>query len=373
MTEVISPRKTQAAPASLTRVAKEIAGEVAVSRGKRHGKQITLRQLLTRCGYEQRNTQNLQRITAALDAAGVQCLPPPSGVSDLDAPLHLATAAPRKSIENSAAKAAPRAKEKPARLPKFKSLEDMLAHARRATVLLALEDGHGSGFVIDKSGLVLTARHVVEDAEKVCLRFESGREDQARVVFSDAALDYAFLQAEPCDDFLALHDDVELAVGQTIYAIGTPLQSDLAGSVTRGIISGLDRIIGGVSYIQNDATVHAGHSGGPLLTERGEVAGINLWGRPEAGIRFALPIPYALEALGVIKPQLQDMASRLYCTGCGFLNDAGSWILCASWLCCGHCGAVLGDLNAHEEEDQSECALSEAEAVQKDKQAEVGP
>lgn len=366
MTAVISRRKTQAAPASLTRVAKEIAGEVAISRGKRRGKQTTLRQLLTRCGYEQNTSQTVRRITAALDAAGVQCLPPPSGVNDLDAPLHLAKAPPRKANENSAAKSAPRPKAKPAPLPKFKTLEEMLAHARRATVLLTLEDGHGSGFVIDKSGLVLTARHVVEEAEKICLRFESGREDQAKVVFSDAALDYAFLQAEPCDDFLTLRDDVELAVGQTIYAIGTPLQSDLAGSVTRGIISGLDRVIGGVSYIQNDATVHAGHSGGPLLTERGEVAGINLWGRPEAGIRFALPIPYVLEALGVIQPQLQDLAARLYCTTCGFLNGADSWILCASWLCCGHCGAVLGDLNARKEDEQSECALSEAEAVQKD-------
>ena len=364
MSAVALRHKPQAAPSSLTRVAKEIAGEIAASRGKRRN-QTTLRQLLTRCGYEQRNAQTVQRIAAALDAAGVQCLPPPAGVSDLDAPLQLAAAPPRKVAENSASKVAPRPQVKAPPLPKFKSREEMLAHARRATVLIALEDGHGSGFVIDESGLVLTARHVVDDAEKVCLRFESGREDEARVVFSDAALDYAFVQAEPCDDFLTLRDDVELAVGQTIYAVGTPLQSDLAGSVTRGIISGLDRVIGGVTYIQNDATIHDGHSGGPLLTERGEVAGINLWGRPEAGIRFALPIPYALEALAVLQPQLQDMAARLYCTACGFLNGAESWILCASWLCCGHCGAILGDLNAHEE--------AQNEAVQNDQKAEAPP
>jgi S1-C subfamily serine protease len=357
-------RKTRSAPSSLIKVAREIAGEVSSAKSKRAQK-TTLRKLLTRCGYEQRNTQTVRRISAALDAAGVQCLPPPVGVDDLDAPLQLAAAPPRKTAENSASKTAPASTARP-RTKTFKSREEMLAHARLATVFIALADGHGSGFVIDKSGLVLTARHVVNDAEEVCLRFENGREDKGRVVFSDPALDYAFVLGQPCPDVLPLSPTADLAIGQTVYAIGTPLQSDLAGSVTRGIISGLDRVIGGVTYIQTDATIHAGHSGGPLLTERGELAGMNLWGRPEDGIRFALPVCYLAEALAFIKPQLSDLKARLYCADCGFLNDADSWILCASWLCCGHCGSLLGDLNAHEEES-SACAVSEGQAIANDR------
>src|SRR5215216_3677438 len=93
-------RRRPTLPANLTQIAREIAGEVAAARGTRRAPQTTLRQLLARCGYAQRNVQTVRRIAAALDAAGVQCLPPPAGVDDLDAPLQLTTAPPRKTIEN---------------------------------------------------------------------------------------------------------------------------------------------------------------------------------------------------------------------------------------------------------------------------------
>jgi hypothetical protein len=149
--------------------------------------------------------------------------------------------------------------------------------------------------------------------------------------------------------------------------VGTPLQTDLAGSVSRGIISGLDRVIGGVNYIQTDATIHSGHSGGPLLTEKGDVIGLSLWGRPEEGIRFALPIPYVLQAWQVLQPQLKDFEARLYCTGCGFLNGSESWLLCSSWVCCGHCGTVLGDLKAGELQPDAPCEKNAGDELKSDR------
>ena len=383
------------APVDLSEVAQHIAHEVAC--GDEEGQKTTLRRLLNRCGYQKRTAQTVRRVAAALDAAGVQCLPPPAGVEDMDDAIRLQCAAPRKSGAHSAEKtmtpndqsakkataSAARNLKKSTKTAKaaqgktgnssqkkqavFATLEEMLAHARAATVLVKLDDGHGSGLVIDPSGIVLTARHVIENSDEVCLRFEDGDETSGRVLFSDAALDYAFLKCEPRKVFFTIHNDLKLSVGQSIYAVGTPLQTDLAGSVSRGIISGLDRVIGGVNYIQNDAAIHAGHSGGPLLTEGGDVIGVNLWGRPEEGIRFALPMNYVLEAWQVLQPQLADFEARLYCNDCGFLNGPESWILCASWVCCGHCGTVLGDLKADELRPSSDCEDKEDDELKADR------
>ena len=371
-TNVTSAEVSAPVRADLSEVAARIAREVA--RGDEAGQKTTLRRLLKRCGYEKRNAQTVRRVAAALDAAGVQCLPPPAGVENLDDTIQLQSAAPRKK-GNAAPQKAPSkngaiAKKNGStktKTPKFASLEEMLLHARRATVLVKLADGHGSGLVINAAGVVLTARHVVDNSETVCLRYEDGTESEGRVLFSDTALDYAFVQGKPRDEFFTLHNGLHLSIGQSVYAVGTPMQTDLAGSVSRGIISGLDRIVGGVKYVQTDATIHAGHSGGPLLTEDGQVIGMNLWGRPEEGIRFALPLTYILEAWQVLEPQLNDLNARLYCTDCGFLNGADSWILCSSWVCCGHCGTVLGDLKASELQPDSECEKTEDEELKADR------
>lgn len=376
--------KKKSEPTDLNYVVQRIAREVA--RTDEKGQKTTLRRLLNRCGYQKRSAQTVQRVAAALDAAGVQCLPPPAGVENLDDTIRLHSAPLRKTGSSGAEKTvssnsvatktstktdnhksnSPNSKNKETK-PQFSSLEEMLTHARAATVLIKLSDGHGSGLVIDPSGVVLTARHVVGESESVCLRFEDGTEQEGRVLFSDNALDYAFVQGEPRDFYFTLHNDVHLSIGQPIYAVGTPLQTDLAGSVSRGIISGLDRVIGGVNYIQNDATIHAGHSGGPLLTEDGTVIGVNLWGRPEEGIRFALPMHYVLEAWQVLQPQLGDLPTRLYCTDCGFLSGPDNWVLCSSWVCCGHCGTVLGDLKAQELIPDENCEKSQHEELQADR------
>ncbi|HEY0072928.1 MAG TPA: hypothetical protein VGB77_02420, partial [Abditibacteriaceae bacterium] len=193
-------QNSKAPSGDLSAVAQRIAQEV--ERSDETGQKTTLRRLLKRCGYQKRNAQTVRRVAAALDAAGIQCSPPPAGVEDIDGPIHLQSAAPRKAGKAAAEKtktssanlkdqttqkATAKAVSKAAKavskartsksLPKsgtpvFASLEEMLAHARAATVLIKLADGHGSGLVIDPGGIVLTARHVVEDSEEVCLRFE---------------------------------------------------------------------------------------------------------------------------------------------------------------------------------------------------------
>ncbi len=157
--------------------------------------------------------------------------------------------------------------------------------------------GIGSGFIIDRSGEVLTNAHVVAQADKVSVTLKDGRILEGKVQGVDEVTDLAVVKINGGDlPVAALGDSTGVQVGDWAIAVGNPLGFD--NTVTLGIVSTLKRSSAQVGipdkrldFIQTDAAINPGNSGGPLLNDQGEVIGINTAIRPDAmGIGFAIPI-----------------------------------------------------------------------------------
>jgi len=158
----------------------------------------------------------------------------------------------------------------------------------------------GSGFVIDTQGHIVTNAHVVEDATRLEVNFLDGTLTRATMVGLDLNSDLAVIKVDlPAEKLvpLAWGDSAALDIGQEVYAIGSPFGQ--RWTLTQGIISALERTIGGLTQfsiggvIQTDAAINPGNSGGPLLNEAGQVIGINSQIRSESGsnsgVGFAIP------------------------------------------------------------------------------------
>jgi S1-C subfamily serine protease len=160
--------------------------------------------------------------------------------------------------------------------------------------------GQGSGFIIDRSGIILTNAHVVDRADKVTVLLKDGRTFEGTVQGADEVTDLAVIKIEGRDLPVApLGDSNQVKVGDWAIAVGNPLGLD--NTVTLGIVSTLQRSSAQVGipdkrldFIQTDAAINPGNSGGPLLNAQGEVIGINTAIRPDAmGIGFAIPVNQA--------------------------------------------------------------------------------
>ncbi len=161
--------------------------------------------------------------------------------------------------------------------------------------------GSASGFIFDDAGYIMTNNHVVMGANEVEVTLTDGREFKATVVGQDPNTDIAVIKIEGDDlPSLRLGDSDDLRVGDWAIAVGNPL--DLEGTVTVGVISAKGRvnlnIRGGAplyqDFIQTDASINFGNSGGPLVNIKGEVIGINSAVNAQAdGIGFAIPINLA--------------------------------------------------------------------------------
>ena len=209
---------------------------------------------------------------------------------------------------------------------------------RRQTVPSA-----GSGFIIDKEGRILTNNHVVRDASEITVTLSDKRTFKAKVVGQDQATDVAVIQisASGALPVLPLGDSDAIKVGQWVLAIGNPL-GELQGSVTAGIVSARGRsslnIAGGApdyqDFIQTDASINFGNSGGPLVNMRGEAIGINTAINAQGqGIGFAIPINLVRHVaeqlvasgkvtrgfLGVVPGELTPALAETY----GVSSDAG--------------------------------------------------
>jgi S1-C subfamily serine protease len=175
--------------------------------------------------------------------------------------------------------------------------------------------GFGSGFLIDSEGHIATNNHVVEGGDRVRVSFPNGAEAMASVLGRNPANDLALLKVDPevvaGIEPVELGDSSQVRPGQLAIAIGSPFQ--LEGSITVGVISGVDRSlpsnlgrsISGI--IQTDALIGPGNSGGPLLNSARQVVGVNTAieisftsaGRPSAG--FAVPINSLVNSLPTLK------------------------------------------------------------------------
>jgi len=183
----------------------------------------------------------------------------------------------------------------PFQFPPGSPFEDMFKEfnkptERKATAL-------GSGFIIDKKGLVVTNNHVIQGAEDIVVTFNDKTEYKAKVIGKDPYMDLAVLEIESKEKFypVSFGDSDKARVGDWVIAIGNPF--GFGGTVTSGIISSRNRDIGLTRYddfIQTDASINQGNSGGPLFDLNGKVIGINTaiiapGASGSIGIGFAIP------------------------------------------------------------------------------------
>jgi len=153
----------------------------------------------------------------------------------------------------------------------------------------------GSGFIIDSKGIVITNNHVIKGAEDILVKVEGDKEYKAKVLGADPLSDIAVLKIEPEEKLTSVKfgDSDKARIGDWVIAIGNPF--GLGGTVTSGIISARNRDIGMSRYedfIQTDASINVGNSGGPLFDMNGDVIGINtaiLGQSGSIGIGFAIP------------------------------------------------------------------------------------
>jgi serine protease Do len=167
--------------------------------------------------------------------------------------------------------------------------------------------GVGSGFLISSDGYLLTNHHVVDGADDITVTLPDKREFKGKLVGSDARTDVALVKIEGSNlPTLHLGDPARLRVGEWVIAIGSPF--NLQNTVTAGIVSAKSRETGELlPFIQTDAAVNPGNSGGPLINMRGEVVGINsqifTTSGAYAGISFAIPIDEAQKVANLLRTQ----------------------------------------------------------------------
>lgn len=174
----------------------------------------------------------------------------------------------------------------------------------------------GTGFVYkteDKKGYILTNNHVISGGTKICVSFTNGKKLEAEVLGSDSYADIAVLSIESFSGIsvASIGSSQNSKIGDTVFAVGAPLDSAYSWTVTRGILSGKERLIEVsssqnktftsdwvMSVLQTDAAINSGNSGGPLANANGEVIGITSLKLVSSGVEgmgFAIPIETALD------------------------------------------------------------------------------
>ncbi len=190
--------------------------------------------------------------------------------------------------------------------------------------ILARSSATGTGIIISEDGYIITNAHVVEDALSIMIVDNRLNEYEAKVVGADAQTDLAVLKVEatgliPCE----FGKSGELRIGELAVVIGNPLGLDLYGTMTTGIISGLNRTItigeNKMTLIQTQASINKGNSGGPLINAYGQIIGITSAKVNSAygeGLGFAIPIDEAL-------PIVDDLMEHGYVTGRPMIGISG--------------------------------------------------
>ena len=197
---------------------------------------------------------------------------------------------------------------------KLVTSEDKATSTSRSEVIPA--NSFGSGFIISADGYILTNAHVVNQATQIRVTLKDKRELSARIVGEDATTDVAVLKVEALNlPVVTIGDADSVRVGEPVAAIGSPFGFE--HSVTAGIVSAKSRNVDDllVPFIQTDAAVNPGNSGGPLFNADGDVIGINsrIWTRSGGfqGLSFAIPIDLAMRIAEELKSGKQIVRGRI--------------------------------------------------------------
>ncbi|HVO16142.1 MAG TPA: trypsin-like peptidase domain-containing protein [Alphaproteobacteria bacterium] len=250
-----------------------------------------------------------------LAAAGLALMAGWTAPAAARAVKYTAPAHGRAEAESKAPASAEECHETPAAI--FRAVSPAVVYIATRTIIPyrtedRVERAIGSGFIYDKSGLILTNSHVVHGAQDVTVTLDTGETRKGTIVGTDPIFDLAVVripkEAHETLPTVTLGDSASLEVGDPVVAIGNPFGLDQ--TLTRGIVSGLNRILPerplslSRPMIQTDAAINPGNSGGPLLNECGEAVGINTAIIPEAqNIGFAIPI-------GLVRSVLPDLVAK---------------------------------------------------------------
>jgi len=185
-------------------------------------------------------------------------------------------------------------------------IQPRINQIRAAVPTIELGASHGSGFFITEDGYLLTNDHVVQDRRQVTVRLPGGAELVGEVVRTDRVRDIALVKVAVVRTAALPIRRTPTAIGDEVYAIGTPLDRRLAQTVTRGIVSAMrSEPLGGgaaqIPMIQSDVVIQGGNSGGPLVDASGNVVAVSVsgFGELNSGTNFFIPITDALERLGI--------------------------------------------------------------------------
>lgn len=315
---------------------------------RRSNRRTTLkfRTLLGGFGYYRRTEAIIADVKRQLQATGVGAdftVDVPKSLDDR-VTITLVEVAPvaTETKQEKTAKQAPAAAPAPA--PDAQGTPDAIERALSATVDVLTEGGSGTGFIVHQDGLVVTARHVVEDEDgmglrKVKVRLYPEKPNEKTVpavVFrSHRQIDFALLWLLTDGPFpvLPIGDPQTLRPTQPVFAIGSP--AGMPNIVSRGIVGNPTAHYRSVECIQTDAAIDHGNSGGPLVTDDGKAVGIAAWGLGDFdALKFAVPIDYLTDEIALaIKNGRDACLAAAYCPSCGY-TEYGE----ATWYCrnCGY-------------------------------------
>lgn len=204
------------------------------------------------------------------------------------------------------------------------SIPEIVEKITPSVVGISSAAGTGSGIIMSEDGYIITNAHVVENSDAVSVLLHDDSEHNAIIIGTDKRTDLAVIKINaPSLVPAEFGNSDELVVGETVIAIGNPLGFDFYGSVTGGIISGLERSLTiddvTLTLIQTDAAINGGNSGGPLVNSYGQVIGINsakVAGTIAEGMGFAIPMNNA-------KPIVDDLINNGYVTGRPLIGISG--------------------------------------------------
>lgn len=183
----------------------------------------------------------------------------------------------------------------------FDSFSAMVKYTNKSCVTIKSDRGHGSGFVIDQNGMIITSNHVIEGANQIQVHFSNGVELDAEIIAVDKNYDVALLKI-PGSGYQPLRLNISsVELGEEISTIGTPANLELGQSISKGVISG-KRLIDEQLYHQLNMSVSPGNSGGPLLNGNGDVIGVvfaKITSKGVEGIAFAVPTSKLIESLNI--------------------------------------------------------------------------
>jgi len=216
-------------------------------------------------------------------------------------------------------------------------MKDIIETYKDYVVQIATPYSTGTGFLLPHEGLIVTNEHVVRDNNEVVVEGRLIPKQMAKVLYLDQKYDLSFIKAPPLSgnaEWIEIESKTRLHEGDLIIAVGHPF--GLKYTATQGIVSNTMHMQNDIQYIQHDAALNPGNSGGPLINEHGRIVGVNTFIVQNGNsIGFSLPANYLVETIQAFSKGLDDEATR--CESCSNIVFGKS----STGHYCFHCGTKI--------------------------------